>query len=128
MALKKESETVQYDIDLIEWVKCYSKKGGEAMIKGCMYATDWTGSPTLAHEYYLCLEHQGFAGDQAKRNLMALFVDPKDFYILGRAHINVDNVLILLNEHPAFFKQIKNIWLRPGKGGYKELVKMGFKE
>lgn len=126
LALKRESETVRHEIDSIDWVKCYSKKGGEAMIKGIMYETSYDSIPVPFYEYYLCLNHIGAAKDKANHNLLKMFKNPADYYLLGSAHINVDNVLLLLQEHPAFFKRIKEVWLRPGNGKYKQLKEIEY--
>jgi hypothetical protein len=71
---------------------------------------------------YLCLDHAGFAGEQSRRELLKLFVKPSDYYVLGKTHINVENILTLLQNNPAFFHKINEIKVGPGDGKYKKLV------
>jgi len=76
----------------------------------------------------LCIEHEGKAGDIAKHKLLHLFKDQKDYYLLGKAHINVKNMVMLLNNNPSFFKVIGKVTLAPEEGGYRELLRMEFKK
>ncbi len=125
---KRAEGTTEHVIDSIEWIECFSKKAGVPMIKGLMYELDYNGMPELAHEYYLYIEHPGRTGDIAKGNLLKLFKDKKDFYLLGNTHINCKNMVALLNNNPNFFKQISKITLAPKKDGYRELLKLEFRK
>ncbi len=126
---KRAKGITEHFIDSIEWVECFSKKAGVPMIKGLMYELDYNGMPELVHEYYLCIEHEGKAGgDIARHKLKAFFKDQKDYYLLGKAHINVKNMVMLLNDNPGFFKQIGKITLAPKEKGCRELLIMEFRK
>jgi len=94
-----------------------------------MYEMDYNGIPELVHEYYLCIEHEpDKGGNIALHKLKALFRDEKDYYLLGKAHINCKNMVALLNNNPNFFKQIGKIMLSPKENGYRELLRMEFRK
>lgn len=112
-----------YEVNSVVYEKAYSKSNGKSMIKMLFYGEDLE----LIHTHYICVEHNGFSGEQAKRFLMSLFNDVKDFFLLGKMHTtNADNMLLLLNEHPAFFKGVKEVTLKKGDGKYKEIKSMRF--
>ena len=119
----KETET--FDVHHVSYQTKVSSKNDKKMIKMAFYGDN----NVVVHDHYICLEYDGFAGDNARRFLMDLFVDPKDFYTLGRSHTtNADHMLILLSKHRQFFKEIESITLKKVKGSkFKEIKSIKYK-
>lgn len=101
----KQSLSTNYEVSSIYYELAYSKKDSAEMIKMIFFADNGL---QIIHTHYLCLDHKGFAGDNAKRFFMSLFRDPKDFYKLGNL-ITCQNALMLLNDAPHFFKECLSI-------------------
>jgi DNA repair protein RadD len=117
LALKQHH---RHEITSVLWESAFSNKSSLPMIKGLFYDDD-----SLVYTHYLCLEHPGFAGENSKRFLMSMFKDKKDYFLLGKTHINCKNILALLNEAPKFFKTIKSIELHDREDSrFKELKKV----
>lgn len=120
LAAKLEAETVTYPVEGVVYAKAYSRKEGIPMIKMLIY----TEYGELIHTHYICLEHPGRMGAKAKEFTLNLFRDPKDYYELGQAGVNVDNLVHLLNNAEHYFNNITAVTVRPqaGNSKYKELV------
>lgn len=124
---KEDKKIIEHEISGIQWELANSKKDDTPMIKALMFSTSYDGIPELVHEHYICLNHSGFAGDAAKRFIMSLFKNPKDFYKLGSVGQSVENILPLLQNYPGFFKEIKSVFIKSKDGSrFKELVKVEF--
>jgi len=91
------------------------------MIKHLFFDDDFN----IIHTQYICLDHDGFASEQAQRYIMALFKDGKDYFKLGKAGRTTDNMYKLLTEYPAFFKRPVEVTLKR-KDKFMELVKLTF--
>jgi len=116
----KQSLSTNYEINSISYELAYSKKDSIEMIKMKFYGAN--GGEI--HTHYLCLDHKGFAGDNAKRFFMSLFKNAKDFYKLGNL-ITCQNALILLTDAPHFFKEFLSIDLVED-GKFFKIVRMEF--
>jgi DNA repair protein RadD len=117
LALK---HTHRHEITSVLWESAFSRKSSLPMIKGLFYEDN-----ELVYTHYLCLEHTGFAAENSKRFLMSMFKDKKDYFLLGKTHINCKSILTLLNEAPKFFKTIKAIELHDQEESrFKKLEKV----
>lgn len=107
---KLDIKTEHHDVSKVTYYK-HSKLGSPDMIR----MTFWSNNQLEIHSHYLLLDHSGFARDNSLRFLMKLFKDTHDYYKLlnGQIEINVDNMLVLLENSPEFFKTIMGIEIMP---------------
>lgn len=124
LAAKIESETLRHDVGGVVYAKSYSRKDSIPMIKMLIYGN----GAELIHTHYICLDHPGKTGLNAKDFVMELFKDYADYYELGQAGVNVDNMTHLLNNAEQYFKKIVAATIRPQKSNsrFMELVEVEF--
>jgi DNA repair protein RadD len=117
LALKQHH---RHEITSVLWESAFSRKSSLPMIKGLFYEDN-----ELVYTHYLCLDHPGFAAENSKRFLMSMFKDKKDYFLLGKTHINCKSILTLLNDAPKFFKTIKAIEIHDQEDSrFKKLEKV----
>jgi DNA repair protein RadD len=116
---KIDSETYTYEVARVTFEKAYSKKDQTEMIK--LNFIDESG--LIFHNYYLCLNHQGYARHKCITHLLQMMKAPENYPLIASAPggVNVENVLLLFsNAYDKYFKRFKSITLAPS-GKYKEL-------
>jgi hypothetical protein len=123
LAAKIEAETRRIEVEGVVYVRAYSRKDSIPMIKMLIYGQD----ADLIHTHYICLDHPGGMAAKARNFVMELFNDYNDYYELGQAGVNVDNMYHLLNNAEQYFKKIVAVTVRPGANSkFKELVQVEF--
>jgi len=121
---KVDAETYTYEVARVTFEKAYSKKDQTEMIK--LNFIDESG--LIMHNYYLCLNHQGYARHKCITHLLQMMKKPEDFPLIASAPggVNVENILLLFNNaYDKYFKQFETITLAPN-GKYKELKNWTF--
>jgi len=116
---KIDAETYNYDVSRVTFEKAYSKKDQTEMIK--LNFIDESGF--IFHNYYLCLNHQGYARHKCITHLLQMMKAPENYPLIASAPggVNVENVLLLFsNAYDKYFKRFETITLAPS-GKYKEL-------
>ena len=122
---EKEARAIlHFEVDSIFFDTIYSSKSKNLMLT-MLFVDEEANS---IHKQYLCLNHQGFAQQQAKRYLSKMFKNKDDYYKLGTVGLSVENVYKLLYyNYDEFFKKIVAIDIQPQKnGGYNELKNIYF--
>ena len=113
---KQDEKTQVHEVGNIGFEIVESRNTGIEMIKMIFMTEDYE----VIHNHLMCLNHKGIAGDIAKRFLMRLFKNPKDYYKLGAVGVNVTNIHPLLDEHyNTFFKKVVEVTIRPQKDNAK---------
>jgi len=121
---KIDAETYAYEVARVTFEKAYSKKDQTEMIK--LNFIDESG--LIFHNYYLCLNHQGYARHKCITHLLQMMKKPEDYPLIASAPggVNVGNVLLLFNNaYDKYFKKFETITLAPS-GKYKELKNWTF--
>lgn len=122
---KIDADTHTYNVSRVTFEKAYSKKDQTPMIK--INFIDESGY--IFHNYYMCLNHSGFARHKCVSHLMQMMRCPEEDYpklTLEEGGVCVDNILLLFtNCYGDFFKPFKTITLAPN-GKYKEIKKWEF--
>jgi DNA repair protein RadD len=121
---KIDAETYTYEVARVTFEKAYSKKDQTEMIK--LNFIDESG--LIFHNYYLCLNHQGYARHKCITHLLQMMKAPENYPLIASANggVNVENVLLLFNNaYDKYFKRFKTIKLAPN-GKFKELKNWEF--
>jgi DNA repair protein RadD len=121
---KIDAETYTYNVERVTFEKAYSKKDQTEMIK--INFIDESG--LIFHNYYLCLNHQGYARHKCITHLLQMMKQPENYPLIASAPggVNVENVLLLFNNaYDKYFKRFDTITLAPN-GKYKELKSWTF--
>jgi len=118
LAAKIEASTVRYDVGGVVYAKAYSRKDSIPMIKMLIYGND----ANLVHTHLICLDHPGHTASKARHFVMDFFKREEDYYELGQAGVNVNNMLHLLNNAEQYFKKIVVAIVKPvANSDFKEL-------
>jgi hypothetical protein len=116
---KIDSETYTYEVARVTFEKAYSKKDQTEMIK--LNFIDESG--LIFHNYYLCLNHQGYARHKCITHLLQMMKQPENYPLIASAPggVNVENMMLLFeHSYDKYFKQFETITLAPS-GKYKEI-------
>ena len=121
--MKEQIET--HEVYRVVYELAHSNKSGDKMIKQVFF----NPGGSIIHTSYICLGYPGFAGKKADSTIASLLKDPADFNKLGKERRTVDNMILLLQDHPGFFKEIKEITLESfNDSKFKEIQSIGFKK
>ena len=128
LQMKIDADTFEYSIDRVVFEKSFSRKDGTEMVKMRFFDED----VNHIHDFYLCLNHSGFARDNSIKMLISMLKNPSDYSDIAQFEggVNVDNVLLLLENDELkeqYFKKIKSITLAPqANGKFKDLKSLQY--
>lgn len=124
LAEKEARSVTKYDTPNVSFEIAHSRKTANKMIKMLLMDDEFN----TIHKHYLCLDHSGGAQQKAKRFLLDMFKNKKDYCRLGTVGLSVENVFKLFDtNYDAFFKTIIAADIRPQSGcGYNEIKNVYF--
>ncbi len=117
---KIDAETIRFEVDSVTYELAQSRKDSSKMIKQNFYAGA-EDNFELIHTNYI------FQGHALEAFMLGNIKNTKDFYALGAAGKTIDNALMLLVEHPHYFKRVNAVTLMPnGVGRFKNIKSVEF--
>jgi DNA repair protein RadD len=114
--IDEEKSLIEYEIGFVSYHSRLSQSGIKMLV-----SEFWNHAGKSVHKHNILLDHSGKAKLIADQYIKSLFKNEKDYYKVGSIGRNVDNMLLLLQNRPEFFKRIAKIATGKGQNKYREL-------